>query len=189
MRQWFFVALAATSIACSGGRDSVQTIGGDREYAGPGASDPAGEGGDFINGTTSVSPLVALCTMRCAHVRAADCEGAPKHETDACEGLCVQEVSAIPATCDDESAAVYACELEAKVTCTGTIDDQPEISGCDSEKSDLHECAVPGSDCMASPPSADLCLSIGFPIALFCNEGIEAPPNCVEFGSGIFCCS
>ena len=189
MRQWFFVALAATSIACSGGSDPVQTIGGDREYAGPGASDPAGEDSEFIDGTTSLSPLVALCTQRCAHVHAADCEAAPEFQTDSCEGSCMGEVGSVPLSCADEAAAVYKCELKAKVTCSSDLADQPVITGCDSEKSDLHACAVPDSDCMASPPSEDLCLSIGFPIALFCNEGIEPPPNCVEFGSGIFCCS
>lgn len=189
MREWFCVALAATSIACSGGRDPVRTVGGGREYEGPGARDPSGDGSNAASATNSISPLEALCTQRCAHVHAADCEAAPEFQTESCEGACGGEVNSIPASCADEAAAVYKCELKAKVTCSGDLADQPVITGCDSEKSDLHECAVPGSDCMASPPSQDLCLSIGFPIALFCNEGIEPPPNCVEFGSGIFCCS
>ncbi len=188
MREWFCVALAATSIACSGGRDPVHTVGGGREYEGPGALDPSGDGSDIVNQTNSISPLEALCTQRCAHVHAADCEAAPEFQTDLCEASCVGEVSSVSASCADEAAAVYKCELEAKVTCSGDIADQPVITACDSERSDLHECAVPGSDCMVSPPSEDICLSVGFPIALFCNEGIEPPPNCVEFGSGIFCC-
>jgi hypothetical protein len=186
MREWLCVALAATSIACSGGRDPVRTVGGDWEHEGPGTDDPYGPGG--ASPTTSLSTVVALCTKACAHVRAADCEGAPAYSTDQCELQCESELGKVLWRCADESAAVYQCTIHAKVTCSGSFGDMPMVTACDTETSELKKCQAPGSDCVVSPQNEDICNSLDLPVFLICSEGIEPPPNCVQIASDAYCC-
>jgi hypothetical protein len=187
MREWLWLALAATSLACSGGRDPVRTVGGDGEYEGPGASDPFGSDDDE-HFTTSISTLLALCTKVCAHLRAADCDGAPAHTTGACASLCSQEVSSFPASCADEAAAAYTCSLGAKVTCSETAGDVPMVTSCDDEESDLKKCLSPDSNCVTSMQVEVTCLSLGLTTFVFCPEEIEAPPECLQISSTSFCC-
>jgi hypothetical protein len=188
MRKWLCFVLAATSLACSGGRDPVHTVGGDHEYAGPGAADPYGAGGDNGTPTTSISTLIALCTKACAHIHAADCADAPAHGADSCEAACTQEISGLPLPCADESAAVYTCTISAKVSCSGGVTDAPTVSGCDSTTNKLQECIVPGSDCVIAPMNDDFCTSMGFSTFVICTEGIEPPEECVQIAGNAFCC-
>jgi hypothetical protein len=188
MREWICFVLAVTSLSCSGGRDPVHTVGGDREYPGPGASDPYGEGSDEGSATTSISTLVALCTKACAHVHAADCAGAPAHETDGCEGQCLQELTSAPLTCADESAALYTCTINAKITCSADVSAAPTVGGCDLKSNALQECIVPGSDCAIAPLNDDLCKSMGFSSFVICTEGIEPPIQCLQVAANAFCC-
>jgi hypothetical protein len=189
MREWLLLALAATSIACSGGRDPVDTVGGDGEYEGPGASDPFGAADP--SPTTSTSALVALCTKACAHLHAADCNGAPAYATYTCEGRCSNEVNELGpgSSCADEAAAVYACSLDAKVTCTDALGNLPTVKACDDEVSDLEKCRSPGSDCMTVSVQAEVtCIELGLPEFMVCSEGIEPPSNCFQISSTGFCC-
>lgn len=190
MQKWLFLALAATSLACSGGRDPVGTRGGDREYEGPGAADPFGSDANG-NTTTSISTLVVLCTKACAHLRAADCDGAPAHTADSCEGMCNSDILneiGQNASCADELALVYTCSMNAKVTCTSALGELPSVPDCEDEESDLTKCQSPESDCVVSPQQEITCLELGLPTFMFCSEGIEPPKSCLQVSSTGFCC-
>lgn len=187
MRVALCLALMTASLACSGGRDPVRTISGNGENAGPGTTNPP-DGDNGIPIPTTMSTLVALCIQACAHIRAEGCEGAPAHTTDACESDCKVEALTIPPPCADESAALYSCTRGAKITCPGNFSDIPEISGCDSESTDLQECLVPGSDCALASQNEPFCLDMGLSELIVCSEGIQAPPPCIQVASDLFCC-
>ncbi|NUQ79137.1 MAG: hypothetical protein HUU21_36955 [Polyangiaceae bacterium] len=189
MRKWLLVALSAAALGCSGGSDPVRTVGGDGEYEGPGASDPYG--GGAVGPSTPTSTLVVLCTKACAHLRAEDCDGAPAHTADACPSMCSSQINSelgSGSECADEMAALFTCVAEANVTCSGMLGDQPIVTACDDEETDLTKCQSPGSDCAVSPEVEITCLEIGLPTFMFCSEGVAPPPGCIQISSSGFCC-
>lgn len=188
MREWICVALAATSLACSGGSDSVHTVGGineDGRLSGVGPYNPFGDNGIP---TTSRSTLAVLCTKACAHLRAKDCEASPANTVDLCEGECKEGTEDVPTKCVDEAAALYACTIEATVACTGNFMDEPTAVGCDSEASELQKCETPGADCAVASLNEEQCLSLGFSNFVVCSEGIEPSPSCLPIALNAFCC-
>jgi hypothetical protein len=187
MRGWLVLTLAATLLACSGGRDPVGTVGGDREYEGPGASEAFGPD-DQGTATTSMSTLFALCLKACAHLRAKDCDGAPAHTADECWTPCFLELKDVPPTCSDEAAAVYSCSIGAKVTCSGMLVDVPMVTACEDEESDLQKCLSPGSSCVVSPQVEITCISLDLPTFMFCSEGVMPPSDCFQISATGFCC-
>ena len=182
------MALAVMALGCSGGRDPVRTVGGNGEYAGPGAGDPyGGSFSDPSGSPTATSTMVALCTNACAHIHAADCDASPKHTTDQCELECQFEASnASP--CTDEVAALYQCTIHAKVTCATSVSGEPEVAGCAAETNALSQCTSPGSGCTASPESDDICFSVGLSHFLFCSSGTAPPSGCLPISDESVCC-
>lgn len=190
MRKLLCFALAATSLACSGGRDPSRTISGDGEYAGPGAPGSFDDSDSEGFPTTSTSTLFALCIKACTHIHAKDCDGAPAHAAEACWAECSTDINPLHPSCSDESAAVYACTIDAKITCSGGFVGTPTVNGCDDEASELQKCVAPGSDCVVSPGSAEFCLAMGLSTFLVCSDGVNAPSDCISLtDSGTaFCC-
>lgn len=177
-------------LGCSGGKDGVSLVGSGAEGKGSGAWDSSPFGANDGDTTTNDPPLLVLCIQACARVHAADCGGAPIAETDSCELTCASEIQSVTPTCMDELAGVYACTLDATVSCSPDIAETPIVGGCDDAESSLVDCTQPGAggDCAVVPDPGSICANFGLSTFIVCANGASPGDGCVEVGPSEFCC-
>ena len=171
--------LVFCAFGCSGGSDGVSLQGSGREGKGPGSWDSVGYS-DNGNPTADTSPLEVLCIQACARVHAADCGGSPIEGTANCEFECQSEVVSLQATCVDEAAELFACTVDATISCTSDISETPIVAGCSDEELALSKCLNPtsGSSCEALSANDPTCQNFGFSHFFVCSAGSTPGPEC-----------
>lgn len=140
------------------------------------------------SGDSDPSPFHKLCMDACAHIHERNCLEAPAVDVGNCNDECATAATLVDSPCTDEQAALYACTAKSTIICSSASGLPPTPKDCDAEQKAANSCDSPGTACLRSPGSDDICFQFGLKQFFECSEGTGPNLGCVQVTGSGFCC-